>query len=41
MGEIFAGGRPLIATYDQYAYTQTTSLKVDALHVMDKVTESY
>jgi hypothetical protein len=31
----------LIATYDQYAYTQTTTLKVDVLDLIDKSTESY
>jgi hypothetical protein len=31
----------LIATYDQYAYTQTTALKVDVLNLIDKSTESY
>jgi hypothetical protein len=30
-----------ISLFDQYAYTQTTSLKVDALSLMDKATESY
>jgi len=30
-----------ISHYDQYAYTQTTSLKVDALNVMDLATEDY
>lgn len=32
---------PLISTFDQYAYTQTTSLKVDALNLMDKATDKY
>lgn len=32
---------PTIALYDQYAYTQTTSAKVDALNVMGMATESY
>ena len=27
--------------YDQYVYTQTTSIKVDALNVMDLATEDY
>ncbi len=30
-----------ISTFDQYAYTQTTSLKVDALSVMAHANESY
>lgn len=30
-----------ISKFDQYAYTQTTSLKVDALSVMGRATESY
>src|SRR6185312_7942188 len=32
---------PTISTFDQYAYTQTTSLKVDVLNVMDQAVESY
>lgn len=32
---------PLISSYDQYAYIQTTSLKVDALNLMDMATEDY
>jgi hypothetical protein len=38
---IVHGCKLLIASYDQYAYTQTTSLKVDVLNLMDKATESY
>jgi len=34
-------GCATISTFDQYAYTQTTSLKVDALNIMDKATEEY
>jgi len=30
-----------ISKFDQYAYTQTTSLKVDALAIMKHATESY
>lgn len=30
-----------ISRFDQYAYTQTTSLKVDALSLMGHATESY
>ncbi len=30
-----------IATYDQHAYAQTTSLKVDVLNLIDKSTEAY
>jgi hypothetical protein len=32
---------PTIASYDQYAYTQTTSLKVDALNLMDSSIYNY
>lgn len=31
---------PAISPYDQYAYTQATSLKVDALNLMDNGTDS-
>ena len=30
-----------ISTFDQYAYTKTTSLKVDALNLMDKAVDNY
>jgi hypothetical protein len=30
-----------IDRYDQYAYTQTTSIKVDALNIMGQATEKY
>lgn len=30
-----------ISSFDQYAYTQTTSLKVDALNTMDLATDEY
>jgi hypothetical protein len=30
-----------MSTFDQYVYTQTTSLKVDALNVMDRATTDY
>ena len=30
-----------ISTFDQYAYTQTTSLKVDALNTMDLATTDF
>ena len=30
-----------ISQFDQYAYTQTTSIKVDALHLVDKGTDDY
>jgi hypothetical protein len=33
--------KPFIAAYDQYAYTQATSIKVDALNLMDLATEEY
>jgi hypothetical protein len=32
---------PTMSTYDQNAYSQTTSLKVDALNIMDSAVESY
>lgn len=32
---------PIISTFDQAAYSQVTSLKVDALYLMDKSTENY
>ncbi|MGP8216784.1 MAG: hypothetical protein ACLQQ4_14560 [Bacteroidia bacterium] len=32
---------PTISSYDQYAYTQTTSLKVDALNLMDSAISDY
>lgn len=32
---------PTVAGYDQYAYTQTTSLKVDALNLMDSAVDDY
>jgi hypothetical protein len=35
------GCSPTISTFDQNAYAQVTSLKVDALDLMDKATESY
>lgn len=31
----------MIAAYDQYAYTQTTSIKIDVLNLIDKSNESY
>jgi len=37
----FYGCGPTISQFDQYAYTQTTSLKVDVLNVMDKAVDSY
>lgn len=30
-----------ISKFDQYSYTQSTSLKVDALNLMDRATEPY
>jgi hypothetical protein len=30
-----------ISTFDQYAYSQATSLKVDALSIMDSATQNY
>jgi hypothetical protein len=38
---VFSSCSPLIAGYDQYSYTQTTSLKVDALNLMGEATEDY
>ncbi|HMG10343.1 MAG TPA: hypothetical protein VK609_17640 [Mucilaginibacter sp.] len=38
---LFLGCSPLISTFDQTAYMQVTSLKVDALDLMDKATENY
>lgn len=35
------GCKPLIATYDEYSYTQLSSVKVDVLNVIDKSTEDY
>lgn len=32
---------PLIALFDQHAYEQTTSIKVDALNLMDLASENY
>jgi len=32
---------PTISAYDQYAYTQTTSLKVDVLNMMDSAIDDY
>ncbi|HCN84960.1 MAG TPA: hypothetical protein DIT07_15285 [Sphingobacteriaceae bacterium] len=32
---------PLIASFDQYSYVQTTSLKVEALALMDKAAEPF
>lgn len=38
---VASGCTPLISKYDQYSYTQTTSLKVDALNLMGEATEDY
>ena len=35
------GCSPAISPFDQYAYTHTTSIKVDAMNVMDLATEDY
>ena len=35
------GCSPIISTFDQVAYSSVTSLKVDALALMDKSTEDY
>jgi len=37
----FAGCGSIISTFDQYAYVQTTSLKVDALNLMGQATDSF
>lgn len=34
-------GCKTVAMFDQYAYTQTTSLKIDVLNLIDKSTEPY
>ncbi|MBN8838127.1 MAG: hypothetical protein J0I09_12765 [Sphingobacteriia bacterium] len=33
--------KPLIATYDQYSYTQNASIKVDLFNIIQKANESY
>lgn len=38
---LLSGCNRLIAPYDQYAYAQTTALKVDVLNLIDKSTEPY
>jgi hypothetical protein len=38
---LLPGCKPLIAVYDQYAYTQVTSVKVDALNLIDKATDNF
>jgi len=38
---IFNSCGSTIALFDQYAYTQTTSLKVDVLNLMDESSEAY
>jgi hypothetical protein len=37
----FMGCSPTISQFDQYAYTQTTSIKVDAWDVMQSATTDY
>ncbi len=37
----FSACSPLISRYNEYAYQQTTSLKVDALLVMDMAVDSF
>ena len=37
----FCGCAATISQFDQYAYTQTTSVKVDVLNVMDKAIDPY
>jgi len=38
---LLLGCSPTISTFDQNAYTQVTSLKVDALDLMSKATDDY
>ncbi len=38
---ISTGCSPLISNFDQFAYRQITSLKVDALSLMDEATSDY
>ena len=38
---VASGCSPLISKYDQYSYTQTTSLKIDALNLMSEASEDY
>lgn len=38
---IIGGCSSLISSYDQYSYTQTTSLKIDALNLMNEANEDY
>lgn len=38
---LIAAGCKTVSLYDQYAYTQTTSAKVDAMNLMDMATEDY
>lgn len=38
---LFSAGCSTISGFDQYAYTQATSIKVDALNVMNAATEQY
>ncbi|WP_423126749.1 hypothetical protein [Gaoshiqia sp. Z1-71] len=41
MALLIIAGCATISAFDQYAYTQTTSAKVDALNVMELATEAY
>lgn len=38
---LFLGSCKTMSVFDQYAYAQATALKVDALNLMDKATETY
>lgn len=38
---VMSGCRTFMSVFDQYAYQQTTSLKVDALNVMTLATDSF
>ncbi len=38
---VVVNGCATISKFDQYAYSQATSIKVDALNLMDKATDSF
>jgi hypothetical protein len=38
---VFYSCKTIITTYDQYSYTQLSTVKVDVLNVMSKATEDY
>jgi hypothetical protein len=41
LAAVLIAGCAIISPFDQHAYERTTSLKVDALHVMSMATEDY